>query len=130
MEKVEICPCCGQKIVIYRHKLNKVLLSALFKLYGNDGRGRADELGLTNSQFANMQKLRYFDLVDKEGRVYILNQLGLDFLMGRVKVPSAVYTRNNIVVDQDEPIYVNQIKDYAQVKEDWEQQASLYDDVY
>lgn len=130
MERVEICPCCGQKIVVYKHKLNKVLLSALFKLYDNDGRGRADELGLTNSQFANMQKLRYFDLVDKEGRVYVLNQLGLDFLRGRVKVPSAVYTRNNVVVDQDEPIFVSQIQDYAQVKEEWEEQATVDPDFY
>ena len=127
MEKVEICPCCGQKIVIYKHKLNKVLLETLFKLRAFGGSGRADEIGLTNSQFANMQKLRYFGLVDKDNRVYILNQLGRDFLNNQARVPAAVYTRNNIVVDQDEPIYISQVKDYVQIKDEWLEQATISD---
>ena len=124
-KKVEICPHCGRKMVTYRHKLNKVLLIALFKLMANGGTGRADELGLTNSQFANMQKLRYFGLVDKDKRVYILNDLGREFLAGRAQVPKAVYTRFNAVVDQEDPIYINQVEDYVQVKEEWEDQARL-----
>ena len=124
MNKVEICPCCGQKSVTYKHKLNKVLIVDLLKLWEHNGIGRADELGLTNSQFANMQKLQYFKLVDKKGSTYILNQLGRDFLKNRVQVPSAVYTKNGIVVDQDEPVFGYQIRDYITTKEEWLQQAS------
>ena len=56
--KVEICPHCGQKMVTYRHKLNKVLISALLKLQQAGGKGTVDNLGLTHSEFANMQKPR------------------------------------------------------------------------
>ena len=123
---VEICPHCGRKMVTYKHKLNRVLLNDLFKLRACGGSGRGDELGLTNSQFANMQKLKYFGLIDKDKRVYILNDLGIAFLEGEAKVPRAVYTRFNEVVDQEDPIYIYQVENYAQAKEEWEEQASLY----
>ena len=113
-------------MVTYKHKLNRVLLNDLFKLRACGGSGRADELGLTNSQFANMQKLKYFGLIDKDKRVYILNDLGIAFLEGEAKVPRAVYTRFNEVVDQEDPIYIYQVENYAQAKEEWEEQASLY----
>lgn len=39
MANVKTCPMCGQRIAIYKHKLNKVLISALFKLRDHSGIG-------------------------------------------------------------------------------------------
>ena len=86
-----------------------------------DGKWRKTELHRDREY---LQK--YFGLIDKDKRVYILNDLGIAFLEGEAKVPRAVYTRFNEVVDQEDPIYIYQVENYAQAKEEWEEQASLY----
>ena len=69
MAEVEICPCCGQKIVEYKHNLNKVLASGLYKLYKN-GACKLKELELTYSEF---EILVLF--LKNQGRVFTRNQL-------------------------------------------------------
>lgn len=123
--KVEICPHCGQKMVTYRHKLNKVLISALLKLQQAGGKGKVDNLGLTHSEFANMQKLRYFGLVDKDRNNYILNELGEHFLNGTARVPSVVYTKHGVVVGADNFASAGEIDCFVQAKEEWQKQATL-----
>lgn len=125
MANTEICPMCGQRITTYKHRLNKVLISALFKLRDHGGKGKVDNLGLTHSEFANMQKLRYFGLVDKDRNFYILNELGEKFLNGSARVPSVVYTKHGVVVGADEFLSANEIDSYVQAKEDWQKQATL-----
>lgn len=124
MANAETCPMCGQKICTYKHKLNKVLISALFKLRANGGKGKVDNIGLTHSEFANMQKLRYFGLVDKEGCIYILNELGRKFLDNKAKVPSEVYTRHGQLIRTSNMVYANEVDAYVQVKDEWRQQAA------
>ena len=85
MANVKTCPMCGQRIATYKHKLNKVLISALFKLRDHGGKGKIDNLGLTHSEFANMQKLRYFGLVDKRVVFISLTNLVESFLKIRQK---------------------------------------------
>lgn len=121
---VEVCPCCGQKIVVYKHKLNKTLISSLVKLWEHNGEGKAADLGLTNSQFANFQKLTYFGLVDKNNSIYILTEKGRLFLKNLEKVPSVVYTKNAIPIKYEDYKYASEIKDFIQVKEEWQNQAS------
>lgn len=120
---IEICPCCGQKIVIYKHKLNKTLIKALVKLWEHGGQGKASELGLNNSEFTNFQKLTYFSLVDKNGSTYILTYKGRMFLKNQLMVPTVVYTKNAIPVKYEEEKYAGDIEDYIQVKEEWQEQA-------
>lgn len=124
MNKTETCPICGQKIVIYKHKLNKVLISALFKLREHGGKGKANSLGLTHSEFANIQKLRYFGVVEKEGCVYILNELGRMFLDNRAKIPSAVFTRNGNLIETSDMVYAKDVEAYVQIKEEWQGQTT------
>ena len=124
MEKVETCPMCGQRIATYKHKLNRVLISALFKLREHGGTGKIDNLSLTHSEFANMQKLRYFGLVDKEGCIYILNELGRKFLENKAKVPSEVYTKHGKLIGTSDMVYANEVDAYVQVKEEWQNQAA------
>lgn len=120
---VEICPCCGQKIVVYKHKLNRTLISALVKLWEHNGEGKAADLGLNNSQFANFQKLAYFKLVAKKGSTYVLTDEGRMFLKNQLEVPSVVYTKNGVPTKYEEWKYANQIEDFIQVKEEWQAQA-------
>ena len=126
--KVEVCECCGQKIVEYKHKLNKTLLSALWKLYyAKDQKGSLKELDLTHNEFANFQKLQYFGLVRKDrGSVWVMTDKGEDFVNRYGKAPSAVYTKNGVVVNKDEEIYINKVKGYIEVKEEWQEQASIW----
>jgi hypothetical protein len=57
-------------------------------------------LELTRNQWDNFQKLRYWDLVarytDKEGirkgGVWTITSKGIEFVLGRIKVPKSVWT--------------------------------------
>ncbi len=125
MSENAVCPFCGQKIVTYKHRLNKVLISALFKLRENGGRGKVNDIGLSHSEFANMQKLQYFGLVEKDGSVYILNELGKLFLENKAKVPSVVFTKHGKLVGTSDMSFANEINAYVQVKEEWQKQAEF-----
>ncbi len=102
MKVVKRCEHCNAKMVEYRHVLNKSLVNILvyildnnYELVMKDVRGR-----LTHNQLANLQKLRYFDLIvnpkDEEGKridgVWILTETGLDFVFGNIGVKKAVFT--------------------------------------
>lgn len=76
MANAETCPMCGQRIATYKHKLNKVLISTLFKLRDHGGKGKIDNLGLTHSEFANMQKLRRC-LCSSKGRMERASSYGI-----------------------------------------------------
>lgn len=103
-KKLEICPCCGRKIVIYQHRFNHLLMYDLLCL---DKAGGTSTLGKLKSRFAmtpseynNFQKLAYFGLVKKENRSYVITELGRNFLKGTQGCPSYVKTRINDVVDR------------------------------
>ena len=123
MADIEICPCCGQKIVEYRHKLNKVLASGLNKLY-KSGASKLKELDLTYSEYANFQKLKYFNLVTSESGTYYITQQGLDFILGKGTAPSFVITKNSEVLVTGPEMYIYEIKDYVQEKVEWQEQAT------
>lgn len=69
---------------------------------------RLGELGLTTTEFANFQKLRYFDLAVSlevnEARTgkWNLTERGLLFLGNQFEVPHHVYTRAGKVVERSE----------------------------
>lgn len=91
---VNICPCCGQKIVTYKHKLNKVLVSGLNKLSKHGGYSKLRDLDLTISEFNNFQKLQYFGLVQKyPNREWGITESGKNFLEGNSTAPSFVTTK-------------------------------------
>lgn len=118
------CETCGQRIVEYKHKLNKTLCNGLWKLLQFGGSGKLKELGLTNNEFANFQKLRYFGLVAKDNfNNWYLTDRGDKFLMIKETAPSYVITRNKEVIEQGNQIWITKVKDYFQSREDWEDQA-------
>lgn len=133
MKNYSICPTCGHKSVDYKHSINKTLISSLARLYQAGGTSRLDRLGLNNTQFTNFQKLRYFNLVvqPNNSNEWQITKLGVWFLQGRIQVAQYVITRNaNVVRTSPELVFINQVKDCVEFKQDWKDQAkqpSLFD---
>lgn len=123
---IAICPTCGQKIVDYKHNINKTLVSCLWLLYQAGGRARLDAIKLDNTQFTNFQKLRYFHLVVATGlhSEWQIRKEGLEFLQGRRKIPKFVITRNAFVKRiSNEQVFVQDIKECVAFKVEWQEQA-------
>ena len=123
---ISICPTCGQKIVDYKHNINKTLVSCLWHLYRAGGRARLDNMELDNTQFTNFQKLRYFHLVVATGQhsEWQITKEGTEFLQGRRKIPKFVITRNALVKQvSDELVFVQEVKECVSFKVEWREQA-------
>lgn len=126
-QSIKICPLCKQKIVQYKHCLNKTLINNLSKLYQSGGQSRLDVMKLSHSEFTNFQKLRYFGLAynDKNTNEWILTRKGKAFLSGQENVSKFVITENaNVVEFSEEKVFISQIKDCVQYKIDWQEQAA------
>lgn len=124
---VSICPTCGQKIVDYKHNINRTLISCLWRLHSAGGLARLDKMKLDNTQFTNFQKLRYFHLVVASGQnsAWQITRDGTEFLQGRRRIPKFVITRNARVVRQsDELVFVQEVKDCVEFRVSWEEQAA------
>ena len=124
---IAICPTCGQKIVDYKHNINKTLVSCLWLLHRAGGRARLDTLKLDNTQFTNFQKLRYFHLVVSIGQhsEWQITKEGVEFLQGRRRIPRFVITRNALVKQvSDEAVFVQEVKECVAFKVEWREQAA------
>ena len=131
-KRVEICPCCGQKVVTYKQSFNKILLQCLRHLEKAGGisnlRSLFDNGDMTTSEYANFQKLKYFSLVVKDNKdpsIYILTLKARRFLSGKGTCPKWVKTRQNKVVEAGPEVFIKDITDAIQTKEDWQKQASV-----
>ena len=126
-KNVRICPLCHQKIVQYKHGLTQILIRGLYQLYQAGGISRLDRLALTHSEFTNFQKLHYFGLVisDKSTNQWIITEKGRFFMEGKTAVEKYVITENaRIISKSDEVVYIHDVKDAAQNRADWQQQAT------
>lgn len=124
---ISICSACGQKIVDYKHNLNKTLVSCLWHLHRAGGRARLDNMRLDNTQFTNFQKLRYFHLVVATGQhsEWQITKDGTEFLQSRRKIPKFVITRNALVKQiSDELVFVQEIKECVDFRIAWQEQAA------
>jgi hypothetical protein len=124
---ITICPTCGQKIVQYKHGLNRTLISCLWNLYRAGGRARIDKLGLENTQFTNFQKLRYFHLVvmTNQHNEWQITRDGLEFIQGRKAIWKFVITKNASVIERSqELVFIHEVKDCVQYKIEWRTQAA------
>ncbi|MEM7624792.1 MAG: hypothetical protein AAF333_04105 [Planctomycetota bacterium] len=95
----KFCPTCGAKLVEYRHRLNRGLVTVLRRLHEAGGIAKLSDLGLTNSQWDNAQKLSYFELMVKHfrdgkrvGGTWEITELGRHFLAGEATVPGVAVT--------------------------------------
>ena len=110
----------------YKHTINKTLVSGLARLNAVGGRARLDKLGLNNTVFNNFQKLRYFNLAvsTNDNFEWQITNEGIWFLQGRVQIPRYVITRNATVIrESPELVFISDVKDCAQYKVQWAEQA-------
>ncbi len=102
------CEKCGRRTTAYTLHLNRALCVAFLKF--SDARVRLrrpvskGELDLTNGEYGNFQNLRHFGIVaqaDKAGP-WDFTPLGLEFLAGRVTLPTPVAHMGGVTMDQDD----------------------------
>lgn len=104
----KICPCCGAKMKLHWHKLNRGLVNVLVKfrkqvLAKGKNEVQISELNLTTTEFCNLQKLRYHAMIAKcrdangnrMGGYWLLTKRGNQFVKGLIEVPEKVGTFRN-----------------------------------
>lgn len=89
----ECCPRCQSPTVDYRHSLSKGLADVLIRIYRHCGPVRARDLGLNYSQASNLQKLRYWTLIDhvtsedKRTGLWSITEVGEQFVRAIIRLP-------------------------------------------
>jgi hypothetical protein len=87
------CAQCGSPTVDYRHSLSKGLADVLIRIYRHRSPVRARELGLNYSQASNLQKLRYWNLIehvtieDKRTGQWSITETGEQFVRAAIRLP-------------------------------------------
>ena len=116
------CPHCDAKMVEYKHSLSKNLLRGFARIvYSVEPALRfqfKDCEFLSYSQASNMQKLRYWGMIQKEadeagkGGDWLITPLAIKFLKGELSLPVAVWSyRAAWVRDEGATKTVDQITD-------------------
>lgn len=98
MKNIEICPCCGQKIIAYKYRFNNSLLDCLITLRFKNGLKIA-EMGLRNAHYSSFHKLKYFGLMARAGSKNFITPLGLDFIDAKATIPEWVMVKKGEVVE-------------------------------
>lgn len=106
MKEKKVCDHCGALMIEYRYSLNKGLAVVLGKLFDAGGPVEVSTLKLTNPQYSNAPKVRYWGLAEqvinkdtmvKRG-VWKITQKGVDFVLGKTMVPQHAVTYRNTVI--------------------------------
>lgn len=121
MKNNEICPHCHRKMVIYRHSLNSILVSALRKIAPYRVAVLSDA-GLTHVEINNFSKLKYWNFVKKipGSKQWEITQFGYDFLSGKEWVYRCVMTYNDKIVGYDgDLVCVNAVTYELMTREDF-----------
>lgn len=109
-DREKICPCCGAKMTLHWHRLNKGLVNALIKfrkrvIAKGENKVQISELDFSTTEFCNFQKLRYHAMIAKckdgdgkrLGGYWLLTKRGNQFCKGLIEVPQKVGTFRNII---------------------------------
>lgn len=100
----EKCECCGHIKVLYQHKLNKPMVSALAQLYKkNKPANLQKELNLTKNQYNNFQKIQHMGLVEGMGSssMWRITDKGVKFITGRISVCSSGFSFGGETIPHD-----------------------------
>lgn len=102
----EDCPHCGARISAYTSPLNRGLALAFLEFADQRmALGRPvekHELELSNSQYGNFQKLRYFGLIQHVAgaKAWEFTKLGSEFFLGKTKVLSPAGHMGGTILDE------------------------------
>lgn len=122
MKTTTTCDHCGAKMVEYKHTLSKNLLRGFARIVKSVEPALTfqfkDCAFLSYSQASNMQKLRYWGMIQKaddetkKGGDWIITPLAIKFLKGELSLPVAVWSyRATWVRDEDATKTIEQITD-------------------
>lgn len=123
----EICYACKQTLPKeYKHNLSKGLIETFHIFAAKSHIERRSlhpvkDCGLDYNQASNFQKLKYFDLVEKDEKnagYWNITKTGVMFLTGREAVPSRVFTQNGKVTGTEG---LMKIHDHPDIEEYWQQ---------
>ena len=102
--KAELCPHCGAKMKKYLHTLRSGALADILVKFQEKtgGRGNPGKIGITNYQYNNFQKLRYWNFVAREhhGGIWFVTPTGRSFVAGLITAPEVVITYRGVVVEE------------------------------
>jgi len=108
--RIEVCSCCGGRVIEHSHSLSKGLVNTLIKVKTFVVQSQKNkvhpikDLLLSNYEYNNMQKLRYFGLIARytnpetkkmESGYWLLTRNGNKFLNRKLDMPIKVKTMNN-----------------------------------
>lgn len=108
-----ICPSCKRKAVEHRHSLTKVLVNGIYDFatqYKSKARVaiQLSSLGWTRTRWQNFTKLKYWGLIEQpepKSGFWVLTEKGMLFVCGLTKIPKAVWTWDDEVVEYEgEPL--------------------------
>lgn len=135
---MKLCPHCNAKMIEYKFSLNKGLVSCLYKLRAAGNRAEVSQLGLSNSQYVNFQKLAWWGLVRKiagedeterrRGGKWGVTKKGAKFLNNELSIPKYVFTYRGRVKRMEGPmIFLTDVKDGYKYKMDYIEESRDYD---
>lgn len=128
-EEKHFCQNCGQSVMKHKHTLSRSLVLILLKASksGLTPFHLQNNLNLTKNEYANFQKLKYWDLVsrdDEHSGFWQITVMGNQFLAGNFSPPKSVMTFNNKVINTEgkvnivdlriEPIGYKQREEYVE----------------
>lgn len=103
MGKVVYCPHCHAKMMKYKHTLGSGnLVRGLVILYdAGEGAHNLNDLGLTNYQYTNFHKLKYWGLCQQTGErgEWQMTEYGNAFIQGRSQAYKGVVTYRGETVE-------------------------------
>jgi len=128
------CECCGALMKKYWHSLSRGLVDTFrefvttVKRKGRNEIHLQEDMTMSNNEYNNFQKLRYWGLVhhaDKENLKsgkWLVTRLGGQFIRGEIEIPKKVQTFRNRITDKSEETV--KITDFYQYydKEYWERE--------
>lgn len=133
MAASKCCPTCGAKMVEYKHGLSKGLARTLYRIANGMNADRVygvREIGLTNSQYDNHQKLRYWGLIERledesrKGGRWRLTDVGFDFVRGVSGLRKYVWTyRGDVVRFDGDAVWIAELTDGWRFRPDYARDA-------
>lgn len=138
-----ICHACGQKIrKLNPHRMDFAKVKVLrwiaeinrtyqwAKIQQDIHLIPIDEAAWTiQTDAVHATRLHWFGLIDRRGArdgMYRINDDGIAFLRGKLKVPSTIFCKDGVVVEwTNEFVELSQVKDVILDKEYWDNYASI-----
>lgn len=113
------CPHCGASMIDYKRGFSKDLARCIYR-FSRAGGYKVDvsDLALTNPQYSNFQRLRFWDLAVKEenedgsgkGGVWSMTQKGWNFVKGEISIPRyAITYRGNVQRFEGENLFIQDV---------------------